>query len=255
MGRLGEADSLDFLAMSAHKMYAPMGSGVLIGPAEAFKGDAPELVGGGTVRFVSQENVMWADPPDSEEAGSPNVPGAIAMAAATRFLEDDLGWDWLVQHERDLTSYALEQLNSIPGLVIYGPRDPSLPEDRLGVIALNLANVNHYLAAAVLSHEYAIGTRTGCFCAHPYILRLFHATPQLMDDLRVDLSHDDKTRMLGALRISFGFYNTRDDIDAVVSALRDINDQKWYGEYRQEKRTGEFHPVSDKTSPEGWFTL
>lgn len=255
MGRLGEPDSIDFLAMSAHKMYAPMGSGVLIGPAEAFKGDAPELVGGGTVRFVSQENVMWADPPDSEEAGSPNVPGAIAMAAAARFLQNDLGWEWLVQHERDLTSYALEKLNSIPGLVIYGPRNPALPEDRLGVIALNLADVNHYLAAAILSHEYAIGTRTGCFCAHPYLMRLFNVSKQTIEDLREDLSHDDKTHMLGALRISFGFYNTRDDVDAAASALLDIHNHKWRGGYLQEKRTGEFHPVSGKTNPEGWFTL
>jgi selenocysteine lyase/cysteine desulfurase len=255
MGKLGEPDSIDFLAMSAHKMYAPMGSGVLIGPAEAFKGEAPELVGGGAVRFVSQENVMWADPPDSEEAGSPNVPGAIAMAAAAHFLENDLGWDWLVQHERELTSYALQKLNDISGLMIYGPRDPSLREDRLGVIAVNLAGVNHYLAGAILSHEYAIGTRTGCFCAHPYLMSLFHVNQQTIESLRDDLSRDDKTNMLGALRISFGFYNSKEDIDAVVSALQDINDRKWRGEYRQEKKTGEFYPVSSSTNPEGWFTL
>jgi selenocysteine lyase/cysteine desulfurase len=255
MGRLGDPECIDFLAMSAHKMYAPMGTGVLIGPSEAFKGEAPELVGGGAVRFVSQENVMWADPPDSEEAGSPNVPGAIAMAAAARFLQDGLGWDWLVQHERDLTSYALEKLNAIPGLTVYGPRDPSLPEDRLGVIAVNLRDINHYLVAAILSHEYGIGTRTGCFCAHPYLMSLFHVSQQTIEELRDDLSHDDKTNMLGALRISFGFYNSRDDVDAVVAALQDINNHKWRGEYHQEKRTGEFHPVSAKTNPEGWFTL
>jgi cysteine desulfurase/selenocysteine lyase len=255
MGRLGEPDSIDFLAMSAHKMYAPMGSGVLIGPADAFKGDAPELVGGGAVRFVSQENVMWADPPDSEEAGSPNVPGAIAMAAAARFLENDLGWEWLVQHERDLTSYALEKLNAIPGLIIYGPRDPALREDRLGVIALNLPGVSHYLVAAILSHEYAIGTRTGCFCAHPYILKLFHTTQHDMEQLREYINEGDKSHMIGALRISFGFYNTRDDIDVAVLALQDILAGKSHGEYRQEKQTGEFHPVSTRTSPEGWFNL
>jgi selenocysteine lyase/cysteine desulfurase len=177
------------------------------------------------------------------------------MAAAARFLQDGLGWDWLVQHERDLTSYALEKLNAIPGLTVYGPRDPSLPEDRLGVIAVNLRDINHYLVAAILSHEYGIGTRTGCFCAHPYLMSLFHVSQQTIEELRDDLSHDDKTNMLGALRISFGFYNSRDDVDAVVAALQDINNHKWRGEYHQEKRTGEFHPVSAKTNPEGWFTL
>lgn len=255
MGKKGDPDSIDFLAMSAHKMYAPMGSGVLIGPIEAFTGGTPDLVGGGTVVFVSEESVMWTEPPDSEEAGSPNVPGAIAMAAAARFIEDDLGWDWLIQHERDLTSYALTKMQEVPGLIITGPNDPSLPDDRLGVIAFRLTNVNFYLIAAILSHEYGIGTRVGCFCAHPYLMHLFHVPQDLIEQLSREISAGDKRNIPGAIRISFGFYNTREDVDAVVAALKEISAGHWHGEYTQDKKTAEFLPVSRQTSPEGWFSF
>jgi selenocysteine lyase/cysteine desulfurase len=255
MGKLGAPDSIDFLAMSAHKMYAPMGSGALVGPIEAFKGGAPELVGGGAVLFVSEESVLWSDPPDNEEAGSPNVPGAIAMGVATRFLQEDLGWDWLVEHERDLTSYAIARLNEIPGLTIYGPRDAALPEDRLGVIAVTLADVNCHLAAAILSHEYAIGTRVGCFCAHPYLMHLFHVPQALIDKLSDEIGAGDRRNIPGALRLSFGFYNSREDIDAAVYALAQINDHKWQGHYEQDLKSGDFASTDGKTSPDGWFEL
>ncbi len=177
------------------------------------------------------------------------------MAAATRFLSDYLGWDWVVRHEQDLTSYALEKLNAIPGLVVYGSNDPSLPEDRLGVIAFNLANVDHQLTAAVLSHEYAIGTRTGSFCAHPYLMRLFGVPAERAQEIREQISCGDRRNMPGAVRISFGFYNSRDDVDAVVDALWDIQRGHWRGDYQQNIRSGEYKPLGAKTDPDGWFSL
>ena len=77
-------------------------SGWILRPVAEESPPPPDLVGGGTVLYVSEEEVIWAGPPDNEEAGSPNVPGVIAMAAAARFMAEDLGWDWLVHHERDL---------------------------------------------------------------------------------------------------------------------------------------------------------
>jgi selenocysteine lyase/cysteine desulfurase len=255
MGSVGAPDSIDFLAMSAHKMYAPMGAGVLIGPSEAFRG-APDLVGGGAVLYVSQEEVIWAEPPDNEEAGSPNVPGVIAMAAAARFITEDLGWDWLVHHERDLTSYALQRMNEIPGLVIYGPRDPALPGDRLGVISFQIGEMDHGLTGAIMSHEYGIGTRSGCFCAHPYLMRLFHVSREDSLGVRDRIVQGDKTHVPGAVRISFGFYNTRADVDTAMEALWDIHDRKWRGDYRQDPHTGEYVPAgAARTDPTPWLNL
>jgi selenocysteine lyase/cysteine desulfurase len=255
MGEFGAPDSIDFLAMSAHKMYAPLGCGALIGPCSVFADHVPDLVGGGTVLFVSEEEELWKEAPDSEEAGSPNVVGAIAMAATCRFIERELGWDWVVEHERDLTSYALAQLKEIPGLKIYGPSDPQLPHDRLGVISFNLAEVDHRLTAAVLSHEHGIGTRTGCFCAHPYIMRLFGLSMEQVHELRDEMACGDRRRMPGAIRISFGFYNTREDVDAVVNALWEINRGAWRGTYHQDIKSGEYNPIEEGTNPRGWFSL
>jgi selenocysteine lyase/cysteine desulfurase len=255
IGAMGEADSIDFLAFSGHKMYAPLGCGVLVGPRSAFEGGVPELVGGGTVLFVSEEEEMWGGPPDSEEAGSPNVVGAVAMAAAARFLSDDLGWEAVVRHERELTAYALEKLNELPGLTIYGPRDPAMPHDRLGVIAFNMEKVHHQLTAAILSHEYAIGTRTGGFCAHPYLMRLFGLNTDSVHTLRDEVSGGDRRNMPGAVRMSFGFYSTRDDVDAIIAALWDIQHGKWRGDYTQNPKSGEYKPTSDQTSPVGWFSI
>lgn len=255
MGKTGDPEAIDFLAFSGHKMYAPLGCGVLIGPTSAFEGGVPELVGGGTVLFVSEEEEMWGNPPESEEAGSPNVVGAVAMAAAARFLADDLGWDAIVRHERDLTSYALSRLNEIPGLTIYGPRDPSLPQDRLGVLAFNLEQVHHQLTAAILSHEYAIGTRTGGFCAHPYLMRLFGLTAERIHKLSAEVSCGDRRGMPGAVRISFGFYSSRSEVDATVSALWNIQNGNWRGDYLQNPTSGEYKPASTATDPTGWFVI
>ncbi len=253
VGHVGDPDSIDFVAFSAHKMYAPLGCGALIGPHEAFKDRMPDLVGGGTVLFVSEEEEMWSGPPDSEEAGSPNVVGAIAMAAAARFLQDDLGWDKIIKHEHKLTSYALEKLNAIPGLQIYGQRDPALPQDRLGVISFNLANSDHQQTAAILSHEYAIGTRTGGFCAHPYLMRLFGLSTEQVHELREEVRCGDRRGMPGAVRISFGFYNSTGDVDAVADALWNIHEGRWQGDYTQNPLSGEYRPSQTATDPAGWF--
>jgi cysteine desulfurase/selenocysteine lyase len=255
MRQMGSPESIDFLAMSAHKMYAPLGTGALIGPRHVFEEGTPDLVGGGTVLFVSEEEELFNEPPDREEAGSPNVVGAVAMAAAARFITDDLGWDWLVEHEHNLTSYALDGLNKIPGLAIYGPNDPSLPDDRLGVICFNIKGRDHRLIAAILSNEYAIATRTGCFCAHPYLLRLFGASTESIHQLRDTISCGDRRSLPGAIRMSFGFYNSRDDIDAAMKALSNIQQGKWRGDYRQDNKSGEFYPAGADVDFSNWFEI
>ena len=110
----GDPGHLDFLVASAHKMYAPFGTGVLIGPRKIFSEGAPDYSGGGTVEIVTEDAVYWAGPPDREEAGSPNVIGAVAMAAACKALTE-IGMDRLAAHEADLTRYALTELRKIEG--------------------------------------------------------------------------------------------------------------------------------------------
>ena len=147
-----DPEHLDFVALSGHKMYAPFGTGVLVGRRDIFLQGAPEYQGGGTVDIVTPDEVHWAGLPDREEAGSPNVVGAVATAAAARALMDT-GMENVERHEAWLTTYALERLQSLPGISLYGATDPHRTHDRVGVIAFNLAAIHHALVAAILGYE------------------------------------------------------------------------------------------------------
>jgi cysteine desulfurase / selenocysteine lyase len=254
MGRPGDDASIDFLALSAHKMYAPLGCGALIGPRGVFEQRPPVLAGGGAVLFVSRDDVLWADLPDREEAGSPNVIGAVALAAATTLLSRTIGWDALVAHERDLTAYALDRLASVPGLTVVGPRRVSPEQDRVGVISFAVEGFHHGLVGVILSREHAIGVRTGCFCAQPYIAALSGVPDERVRALGDAIAAGDKRDVPGLVRISFGFYNRREDVDATVLALQAIVRREWRGRYRQ-SMSGAYVPDADDRDGGACFSL
>lgn len=235
---------LDFISISAHKMYAPFGSGALIGRKDVFEHGDPDMSGGGTVEIVTLDNVVWTEPPEREEAGSPNVVGAVALAAAIRQLEA-IGMSVIAEHEANLTHHVLQGLSTIPGVTVFGDTRPTNASERLGVIPFQVESANHFLVAAVLGYEYGIGVRSGCFCAHPYILHLLGLNQEAADEVRQRILAGDRSEMPGLLRVSFGLYNTHDDVDYLLDALKHISRGEYHGKYLQDRATGEF-------SPEGW---
>ena len=241
---LDDPAHLDFISLSAHKMYAPFGTGAIIGRMDIFEHGDPDMTGGGTVEIVTLDSVVWTEPPEREEAGSPNVVGAVALAAAIRQLEA-VGMDQVSHQEATLTAYALEKLTSIQGLKVFGDVDPSKAGDRLGVIPVQLENANHFLAAAILGYEYGIGVRSGCFCAHPYILHLLGLSKEEAEGVRLRMLSGDRSEMPGLIRASFGLYNTLEEVDLLVDALSHISKGDYKGKYIQDKATGEY-------SPPGW---
>jgi len=244
----------DYVAISGHKMYAPLGTGALIGRRDTFERGDPDLTGGGTVEIVTLDEVVWADPPDREEAGSPNTVGAVALAAAIKQLEA-LGMDNVAQHEADLTAYALIKLAEVPGLKIFGDKNPKNANERLGVIPLKIDTIPHFLVAAILGYEFGIGVRSGCFCAHPYILHLLELTSSEAEAVRDTMLAGDKSDMPGLVRASFGLYNTFEDIDALVEALHKISKGDYTGEYVQDDSTGEFTPKGWQPIYDDYFSL
>ena len=230
---------LDFIALSAHKLYAPFGSGALIGRREFFEQGDPDQTGGGTVEIVTLEDVSWTNPPDKEEAGSPNTVGAVAFGAAVKELEK-VGMDTIAEHESRLTAYALQRLAKVPGLKIYGDPDPANAGERLGVIPLQLDGLSHFLVAAILGYEFGIGVRSGCFCAHPYILHLLNLSNEQAYSVRERILAGDKSEMPGLVRASFGLYNTFADVDALVEAIHRIASGEYQGIYDQNLASGEF---------------
>ena len=233
--------SADFIAWSGHKMYAPFGTGVLIGPRSAFEDGDPFLAGGGAVDLVDLDEVVWTDPPEREEAGSPNVIGAVALHAAI----DDLaaiGWDRIVAHDRALARQLREGLAAVPGVRLLG----SGFDDVLPVGTFVVDDVPHALVAARLSAEHGIGVRHGCFCAHPYLLRLLGLTDAETARYRDAVLRGDRRQIPGAVRASAGIASSAADVDRFLDAVARIaGGEPAPVPYDQDEHTGDFWPRAD----------
>lgn len=187
----------DFLAFSGHKMLGPTGIGVLYIRPEVLEELDPFLRGGEMVREVWPDRATWTDPPLKWEAGTPNIADAIALGVAVDYLQA-LGMERVREHEKELTRYALERFRELEdreGLVVYGPRDL---EVRGGILSFHHPEVHPHDLATLLDRQ-GIAVRAGHHCAMPL------------------------TRLLGVpatTRASFYIYNTPEEVDALVEALR-----------------------------------
>jgi cysteine desulfurase / selenocysteine lyase len=251
MGPTGAEDSIDFLTCSGHKMSAPLGSGALVARRDLLCQDVPHLRGGGTVAYVSLEEVVWNPSPERDEAGSPNVIGAVAFGAAASIL-DGIGFDKIVEHERELTTRALERLQRIPSVTVYGPADVPVAEDKMGVICFNVDGYAHEQVAAILANEWAIGVRNGRFCAQPYLERLLRRTPAEVQDYRTRMLAGEKEGLPGMVRASFGIYNTIEDVDILCDGIEAITRGE-HVEYDRDEATGDFIPKGFEPDPADYF--
>lgn len=208
-------ENIDFLVFSAHKMYAPFGTGVLIGPTKTFERGAPDYVGGGTVNLVTHNYVEWNSPPNKEEAGTPNIMGVVALVAAIKTL-NLLRRSEIQQYENSLTIYTIDSLKKIKDVKLYCIDSDVL---RVGIVPFNIEGVEHGIVSEILSNEAGISVRDGCFCAQPYIRKL----------LKLDINNIDITRNRpGMVRISFGLYNDYSEVDRLVWILSKIVNNKEY---------------------------
>ena len=185
----------DFLAFSGHKVYGPTGVGVLYGKEEWLDRLPPYQGGGEMIERVSFEKTTFERPPLKFEAGTPDYIATHGLATALDYVTS-LGMDNILAHEQDLTCYALQQLREIEGMHIYGHRNDS--ED--AVISFNVGDI-HHMDLGTLLDQLGIAVRTGHHCAQP-----------LMDRLGI----------LGTVRASFGLYNTREEVDALVAGIKRI---------------------------------
>jgi selenocysteine lyase/cysteine desulfurase len=240
----------DYVAFSGHKLYAPFGAGALVGARDTFADGDPFLAGGGAVDLVDLDEVVWSAPPEREEAGSPNVVGAVALHAAIEEL-GRIGWEALVAHEAALSRRLRAGLAAIEGVRLLGP---SLGTETLAIASFVVEGAHHALVAARLSAEHGIGVRHGCFCAHPYLIRLLGLRHEEVERYRQALRRGDHRTMPGAVRASCGIGTTEADVDALLGAVAAIAGQAALGgdgtpPYEQDPVTGDYWPVSDRP---GW---
>lgn len=213
---------LDVVVFSGHKLYAPGSPGVVIARKSLFANVEPDEVGGGMVDTVWLDRYsVSARFPDREEAGTPNIPGAIGLAAVLYALKK-VGMDRIAAEENQLFEYALRRLAEVPGIVIYGETSPSVVH-RAGVISFNLEGYDHAFCAAVLNDYFNIAVRNECFCAHPYVRDM---VSMKLEGVADSVSNDELERLAemhrGMVRASFGIYNTTADVDGLVAALMEI---------------------------------
>jgi cysteine desulfurase/selenocysteine lyase len=183
----------DFLCFSGHKMLAPTGSGVLYGKRDLLEAMPPFMGGGDMIRTVKLRESTWNDLPWKFEAGTPAIAEAVGLGAAVDYL-NSLGMENIARHEREITIYALEQLQTVPGLTIYGP--PA--EKRGGVVSFTLGDIHPHDLASILDQEVGVAIRAGHHCAQPLMERF---------------------GLVATARASFHIYTTKEDIDTLVQGL------------------------------------
>lgn len=238
------AGDADFLVWSGHKMYAPFGTGVLVGPRATFADGAPLLVGGGAVNLVDLDEVLWTDAPEREEAGSPNVLGAVALHAAVDEFET-IGWDRIVQHELEAARRLRGGLAAIAGVHVLGGAPAPDDDHYLAVGTFTLDGMPHSLVAARLSAEYGIGVRHGCFCAHPYLVRLLGLSAAETARYRHDIVVGDRRNIPGAVRASCSISTTPADVDRFLAAVTDLAaGTPEPVPYELDPATGDYSPVT-----------
>ncbi|MDX9881018.1 MAG: cysteine desulfurase [Prolixibacteraceae bacterium] len=189
-----QALDVDFYAFSAHKMYGPNGVGVLYGKKELLRQMPPYQGGGEMISEVRFSGTTFNELPYKFEAGTPNITGVIGLGAAIGYLQE-AGIDNVSAHEQALLKYATEKLMQVPGMKIYGES-----KNKSGVISFNVEGIHSFDLGTMLD-KMGIAVRTGHHCADPV------------------MQHFD---IPGTVRMSFGIYNTREEIDAFLPALRKV---------------------------------
>ncbi len=184
----------DFMAFTGHKMLAPTGIGVLYGRKELLEKMEPFLLGGDMILEVRKESCKWNEVPYKFEAGTPNIEGAIGLGAAVDYL-NAVGMEEVRKHEVELLSYALEKMKD--EVKIYGPLDA---EKRTGLISFNIPGVHPHDVATIMDEE-GIAIRSGHHCAQPV---------------------HDRLGLESSARASFYLYNTKDEIDRLVEAIKKV---------------------------------
>ena len=242
-------DGIDYLAMSGHKLYAPYGAGALVGRHDWLEETEPFLWGGGAVRFVTLDDVMWAPLPDRQEAGSPNVVGAVAMGIACETLAA-IGMEEVAAEELALHALAVGRLAAIEGVRVH--LTWGLDQPHIGLVTFAVDGFEHGEVASILSAEHGIGVRHGCFCAHPLMLHLLHLDDSAAATIRAALRAGQDPALPGAVRMSFGLGTTEADVDAVADALASIAADGPALDVRVSGATGEWEPDPD---PRAWPDL
>lgn len=203
-------ENIDFLVFSGHKIYAPFGSGAIIGLREDFNNNLPDTKGGGTVEYVIDNNQLWLNTPEKNEAGTPNLFGAVAIMEAMKEIEK-IGFERIEKNEKELLQYLINGLKELNRVKLYADND--CIEDRLGILVFTIDGMKYYEVGEKLSEIKAIGVRQGGFCSHPYTRRVLGIPNNQLQE------YINKNGIPGLVRVSLGIYNSKKEANIFLETV------------------------------------
>lgn len=203
-------ENIDFLVFSGHKIYAPFGSGAIIGLREYFNNNLPDTKGGGTVEYVIDNNQLWLNTPEKNEAGTPNLFGAVAIMEAMKEIEK-IGFERIEKNEKELLQYLINGLKELNRVKLYADND--CIDDRLGILVFTIDGMKYYEVGEKLSEIKAIGVRQGGFCSHPYTRRVLGIPNNQLQE------YINKNGIPGLVRVSLGIYNSKKEANIFLETV------------------------------------
>lgn len=203
-------ENIDFLVFSGHKIYAPFGSGAIIGLRKDFNNNLPDTKGGGTVEYVIDNNQLWLNTPEKNEAGTPNLFGAVAIMEAMKEIEK-IGFERIEKNEKELLQYLINGLKELNRVKLYADND--CIDDRLGILVFTIDGMKYYEVGEKLSEIKAIGIRQGGFCSHPYTRRVLGIPNNQLQE------YINKNGIPGLVRVSLGIYNSKKEANIFLETV------------------------------------
>ena len=203
-------ENIDFLVFSGHKIYAPFGSGAIIGLRKDFNNNLPDTKGGGTVEYVIDNNQLWLNTPEKNEAGTPNLFGAVAIMEALKEIEK-IGFERIEKNEKELLQYLINGLKELNRVKLYADND--CIDDRLGILVFTIDGMKYYEVGEKLSEIKAIGVRQGGFCSHPYTRRVLGIPNNQLQE------YINKNGIPGLVRLSLGIYNSKKEANIFLETV------------------------------------
>ena len=203
-------ENIDFLVFSGHKIYAPFGSGAIIGLRKDFNNNLPDTKGGGTVEYVIDNNQLWLNTPEKNEAGTPNLFGAVAIIEAMKEIEK-IGFERIEKNEKELLQYLINGLKELNRVKLYADND--CIDDRLGILVFTIDGMKYYEVGEKLSEIKAIGVRQGGFCSHPYTRRVLGIPNNQLQE------YINKNGIPGLVRLSLGIYNSKKEANIFLETV------------------------------------
>lgn len=205
-------EHIDFIVFSGHKCYSPLNGGALVGPKSFFEKFTPALYGSGSTKFVSDDKIIYANIPQRFEAGYPEYFGTLAMGKALNTL-NKIGLSRISRYERELFLYTKEELKKIPNVIIYGDKSNNVI---IPNISFNISNMYYKDVAKYLVNNFGIETGAGLVGADIYVQRLLGISPK---EAYIRFMRENP---VGLVRISLGMYNTFDEIDRFIYAIKTL---------------------------------